>query len=910
MKKCLLLIVALASVGAFAVPALVKEASFWLDASTLAEPVGAKLERWADPRGAAYPVATSYMDCAPQVIEIAEGPLKGKRAVDFYKIHTRCDMQFAQEYRIKTAFFVVDLDSDWNAFLLCNNNGETEYPFARGTGGTYLYRDLRENGTVFWQDGFPVYDPHATKMPTGYQLFTWTRKAGGLVNCLTKDRSVIERRYGGKRLCEVIAFPRELNAVERVEIENYLRAKWFGGKGVYTDGSRRVHWTFPLLRHQQGLGFSDSVTGVMVWGRGDTLNVSLGRADLWDHRGGYHWTKEQSYTNIVDAIRKNDKARLLGLFRKTTPPGEPRNPTMMPLGRFVVKMPGVVLLRGTVDPYTGLGEVVVSHQGEEKTIALAMGKTSRAFSLQFPAGVAFSAEPYAALEFPGAQRAYGALKFKPAVKRAWDGARAGFTWEFPADPAVTIDCFAKGRELAVRTARGSHTEGGFVPYETIRAESLAQWRAFWKEGAHVTVPDPICQHLFDYGMFRFGSITDPEGVPPGLQGGFLEDDSYIYWCGDYHFNINVQDIFSPAYRGGHPKNLLPLFRMIKGWWPTLRENARLFCGVEDGFTLPHSVDDRGVCIGGFWTGTIDHGSTAWVAQMMFDYARYFGDREFLVTDAYPFMKGAMKVYRAMMEEVDGRLSLPTGPSPEWGGASFEKSVGVNPSFQLAAAHRLARNLISAAKMLGETPDPMWLDVEKRLPLASFDEKGGISIFEGKPQNESHRHHSHLAGLYPFDVFDLSDPDTAERVKTSFATWKQQGPRNWTGWCVPWASAIYTHGGYPDDAVEMLHAWKTYFSNCGHASLCAFKRPGFATMGHYRLDRAGHQVAREEMVMDGSGAACTAIMEMMVHEVNDKVEFFRGCPAAWKDVSFENIRLSDGRRVSGRRLNGKVTIEYK
>ena len=61
-------------------------------------------------------------------------------------------------------------------------------------------------------------------------------------------------------------------------------------------------------------------------------------------------------------------------------------------------------------------------------------------------------------------------------------------------------------------------------------------------------------------------------------------------------------------------------------------------------------------------------------------------------------------------------------------------------------------------------------------------------------------------------------------------------------------------------------------------------------------------------MDGQCAATTAVMELMAHEVNGKVEFFKGCPAAWKEVSFENLRLSDGRKVSGRRVNGQVTIE--
>lgn len=52
----------------------------------------------------------------------------------------------------------------------------------------------------------------------------------------------------------------------------------------------------------------------------------------------------------------------------------------------------------------------------------------------------------------------------------------------------------------------------------------------------------------------------------------------------------------------------------------------------------------------------------------------------------------------------------------------------------------------------------------------------------------------------------------------------------------------------------------------------------------------------------------ASMELVAHEVNGNVEFFKGCPASWKEVSFERIALSDGRRVSGRRTNGVVDIK--
>ena len=62
-----------------------------------------------------------------------------------------------------------------------------------------------------------------------------------------------------------------------------------------------------------------------------------------------------------------------------------------------------------------------------------------------------------------------------------------------------------------------------------------------------------------------------------------------------------------------------------------------------------------------------------------------------------------------------------------------------------------------------------------------------------------------------------------------------------------------------------------------------------------------------MQMDGQCAAATAVLEMMVHEVGGKTEFFRGCPESWREVSFENVALSDGTRVSGKRIDGHVSV---
>ena len=670
-----------------------------------------------------------------------------------------------------------------------------------------------------------------------------------------------------------------------------------------------VEWDFPRMGScHEGIAFGDGKTGVLVWGGGDEIRLTVGRSDLWDHRGGYSWTPEQNYTNIVAAVHSGDKDRLYGLFKKETPKGEPRNPYMLPLGRVVIKVPGKTLKRGTLDPFTGLGSLEFAEGG---AVGLAMSKmVGGTFAMAFPKDVAFEAKTIPATDFPVYERQLKPIGFEKASVFDvidGDGSCGGLRWNLPADPSVWLSWLKKDSVITLKTGRGGDKTvyADARHFDSIAKESVAYWKLFWSEGARVKVPDPVIQRVYDYGMYRFGAMTDPDGIPAGLQGVWLEDDRLVPWNGDYHFNINVQECYSPAYRGGHFENLLPLFRMVLSWRPLLKDNAKKFVGIDNGYVLPHSVDDRGVCIGGFWTGTIDHGSTAWVAAMMMRYVRYSGDVEFLKGGAFDFMKGAMNVYRAMMEEEGGKLTLPLGPSPEWGGADVRSAVGRDPSFQLAAAHRLARDLVDAAKLLGVQPDAMWLDVEKRLPQYSAGESG-IELFRGQALTESHRHHSHMAGLYPFDTLDLSDKATRDIAAKTYGTWVARGTGYWSGWCVPWASILNTHVGNAQAAVEFLRSWDAYFCNPGHGSLHNAYAPGFSTFtifGSFAGSGDG-----QIMQMDGQCAAATAVLEMMAHEVNGKVEFFKGCPESWREVSFENLALSDGRRVNGRRIGGKIAIE--
>ena len=683
-----------------------------------------------------------------------------------------------------------------------------------------------------------------------------------------------------------------------------------------------MEWHFPLTQSHQGIPFGNAVNGYLVWGEGRTLKVTIGRDDVWDHRGGYDWHDDQSYTNIVAALYAGDYDRVKELFRRgEQKPGEPKNPQLIPVGHIEFTLPeGLSLDEGELDTGDGLAEIkLVRDRGaasdeDAGEIKLAMDRVDGVLAIRWPKGIAPVGKGVPAWRNKKVVQELAPILFKPPVEFALKGG-AGFVQALPEDPAVAAGFVTGGGTTYLTAVRGDDAgkaESALAAaldawngrgFDAVKSASKAFWRGWWRNTAEIDVPDNTIREIHDFGMYKFGSMTGPDGVPAPLQGPWIEEYRLPPWHGDYHFNINVQMCYWPAYRGNHLESLKPLFAMVKSWWPILRDNARKFVGIEDGFMLPHSVDDRCRLIGGYWAGTMDHACTAWTCQMMFRYVTMSGDIDFLRTDAYPLMKGAMNVYRAMMEEKDGQLSLPASTSPEF---NSRPGWGRDASFQLAAAHRLARDLIRAAGMLGEKPDPMWLDVEKRLPLASF--KGGkpggeIELWNGLTLPESHRHHSHLAGYVPFDVLNYDDPAIRRTTILSFNRWQCEGLGLWSGWAFPWAAMLQLHLGHADAADLTLHMWERMFTNPGHGSRHDPYFPGFCLMRKGTFSPCGEEM--EIMQIDGAMAATAAVQEMFVHERGGVIRLFQGAPLKWRQTAFRNILSDEGVLVGASRKKGKV-----
>jgi hypothetical protein len=687
--------------------------------------------------------------------------------------------------------------------------------------------------------------------------------------------------------------------------------------------SDRQHreWRFPLPRTHTGALQGNGVLGVMVWGEGRVLRVTLGRADFWDRRGGTPFTPAMSFANIRRLLEAGDEPGIRAAFKSAGGrEGVPERPTLLPIGRLELHLPnGHALQSATLDYADGSITVKAADpHGAVRHLRLVLAVDRPVLSIDTgELNVELTFVP--AWEYPKVRDTLSAVGYhEPTIFAR--GEVSGFIINTPTDGSACLAALQTDAGLLV-TVELDRDEAASLQaaerrlLETQHSGRVALvdaarkwWQQYWIDVPTVRIPDPTIDDLYHYGIYKFAGLTHPDGVAAGLQGPWIEEYWTPPWSGDYHFNINVQMCYSPAYAGNRLSHLRPLFELIGSWMPRLREYAKTFVGIDDGIMLPHAVDDRCTIIGSFWTGTIDHACTAWVAKMMFDCWRFGGaDEAFLRDTAMPFMRGAMRVFEQMIETApDGSMRLPVSVSPEYRGAAMN-AWGENASFQLAAIHNLIENLQAACEVLRVEPDPKWAEIQDVLPDATVEprpENGrlAISLWKGTQLEESHRHHSHLGAITPFETIDPHDETWREIVKESIRQWTFRGMGMWSGWCMPWASQIHTRLNNADMAVLIIEIWRRVFTNEGGGTLHDCNFPGLTLLG---ARDPGVPPEHEIMQMDAGMGITTAILDLLCHDRRGVVHLFAGCPAEWRDVSFDGIRVPGGFLLSASRVAGRA-----
>jgi alpha-L-fucosidase 2 len=710
-------------------------------------------------------------------------------------------------------------------------------------------------------------------------------------------------------------------------------------------------WHFPITRPHTGILLGNGTQGLMVWGEGRTLKITVARAGFWDHRGGNEFSARTTYQDVKRLLQAGDYKGIRAAFAvpRTGDQGF-GHPQQLGGGRLEITLPeGWTLKRGELD--MGKGEIRISAalQNQSHTIFIRQAFNQELTWVDFPPVLTFQDgwgwHTKARVNIISASKNIEEQLKRVGVESAntWissDALNIGFSQRLPTDSSLYISCVGVDKGTIIISSalsdqtdkntikareRTGHAVSAFM--DDRKSSTLATanfWRDYWASVPRISLPDPALQEIVDYGLYKQACVTPPQGVAATLQGPFMEDYQVVPWSNDYHFNINVEMMYWPALATNRLSHFGPLWTMMKGWMPTLQKNGESFFGRKGALMLPHAVDDRCHVVGTFWTGTIDHACTAWMAQMAWQHYRYGLDqpdaKQVLSDMAWPLLVGAFEGYYAMLEEVSDssyangkRYSLPISVSPEYGGDG-ENAWGRDASFQLAALHRICRILPEAARAMGLPVDPRWADVDKRLPAYSLV-KGvfmtewnianeRIGLWQGKDLDGSHRHHSHLAGIYPFATIDLNDPAQRKIVDNSLAAWRFRGSGGWSGWCVPWASILMARTGQPEAAVSWLHFWKDNFTNEGRGTLHNANNNGTSFLG--APDWTKEKQNREVMQLDGGFGALNAVLELLVQSRDDGIYVLPGLPRTWRELSFDRIRTEGAFQIGATVSEGRLT----
>lgn len=687
---------------------------------------------------------------------------------------------------------------------------------------------------------------------------------------------------------------------------------------------KTINWPFPLPRTHCGIALGNGLCGALIWGR-DRIHVTVNRSDLWDHRGGFEADEGMSYARVKKLYDPRDVSKLeSAVFAKPPPSPHVYRPSRLPLGRFEFELvDGVQPVCASLAWNEGVLRVILRNRRCPRTayaVAFAFDPARPLLAVLDPQRVVKSVYVRPAWEWvKGWQKK---LAFQPprTFRRS---ELCGWMQELPDDPAVAavyrrlpkgggLIALARGESGRAAADNGVQEINACLQrgLDALLASSRRWWRAYWKDVPRVNVPDDFFNRFFVYALFKFGAATNPlSRVPAGLQGPWVEEYQPTPWEGDYHFNVNVQQIYSLAFPASKFNHLLPLFDMLESWRPVLRHNARCVAGIDDGLLIGMCTDDRGRCLYGGAGVLLDHAGSAWAAQLFWLYYTHSGDIDFLRRRAYPFMAGVMRVYEALLERRAGKLSIPLAISAEYGNllsAEGKGNMGRDPSWQLAACHMLANALLEASRVLRLKPRPIWRDIQARLPRYTLIGRPGeerIAIWRDQDLDVCHRHHSHLAGIYPFDSLGNPTPRQLEILENSIDHWILKGMGSWSEWCLPWAAIIQARMGFSEAPLTLLNIWRDVFVNEGWATVYLPRVRGITV--HRRADLLKPKELNEVMQLDGAMGAATALCELLVHTKRGTTHVFPAVSDKWRQVEFQNIRVPGPFLISASKRDGAV-----
>ena len=321
-----------------------------------------------------------------------------------------------------------------------------------------------------------------------------------------------------------------------------------------------------------------------------------------------------------------------------------------------------------------------------------------------------------------------------------------------AEAFVAIEPLLKGQNsnrAAMEARLAAAAEKG---YDALLAESAAQQKELMdRVSFELEGPANAAEIVRNFNSSRYNIISSVGGDHvPNLQGLWAGTWS-APWFASFTVNGNLPCAISFFSRGNTPEFNESLLGWIEARLPEMRDAAKRHFGAR-GFRAAAQTTVAGVETDSnanyphvYW-----HGGAAWLLSRLYDGYRHTLDEKWLKR-IYPLMKEIAQYYEDVLVEMpDGTLGFNPSYSPEnW--PTGKRPTAVNATMDNAIAKQFLGEVVHAAETLGVDAEERgkWSAMRDRLTPYQVSENGFFAewLALGQPDNNEHRHASHLYALY-------------------------------------------------------------------------------------------------------------------------------------------------------------------
>ena len=671
----------------------------------------------------------------------------------------------------------------------------------------------------------------------------------------------------------------------------------------------------PIKSWDQAIPFGNGAMGVLLWGEGNVLRLSLVRGDLWDERPSPAFLKVKehfNYATLKRLVASNDMAQFNEIFDANYADNNP--PTKLPAGRLEITLDsthpvesfelnlataeGVARLRGGSQVRALVSAGDVSHP---VALAVITGAELQDAQLRVPDAVGVLGYAAARRGQSGRMRWFeqpAANGFSYAVCVGWKPTDEGTLLAV----AVTTSHEAENPLSLAQSRVGAALKSG---YKKLRVNHEKWWTDFWKH-SEVTLPDPRILQQYYLDRYFYGSASRRGAPPIPLQGVWSADaGSLPPWKGDYHNDLNTQMTYIAYRTSGDFDQGACYLDFLWNLLPAFRKFATDFYGAP-GAMVPGVMSLAGQPLGGWGQYSLSPSMGAWTAHLFYLHWRATGDAKFLRERAYPFCREIGSGVRALLQpDTNGVLKLPLSSSPEIFDNTRRAFLKPNSNYDLACLKMLFLALEEMARATGDAAASAdWASTARQLGDFHTTPDGTLLLDETTPLPGSHRHLSNIIGIYPFNLITMDDGERPRQIiAASLRDWDGAGTSQWCGYSFSWMACLRARVGDAETAWRDLDIYTRAFT----------LRNGF----HCNGDQSGSgysSLTYSPVTQEGNYLAIQALHEILLQSSsadpvsNDlaTILHYPANPSSWPNASFTDLRAEDDWRVSATRENNVTT----